>query len=134
MSTLKRGMTLKRDKTDALFSRYIKLLSGGYCKRCKKYLGVKSRGLHCAHCFSRGKKSVRFDRDNAQALCYGCHRYLDGHPSEKMEFFMEILGTKRFNALDKKAHTPTKIDIAKIEEELKANIRKLEMPHGEWSA
>lgn len=76
---------MKRDKTDALFSRYIKLRSGGYCKRCGNYLGVHSRGLHCAHCFSRGKKSVRWDSDNAVALCYGCHRYLDQRPLEKTE-------------------------------------------------
>lgn len=117
---------MKRDKLDILFSHYVKLLCAGICSRCHKYLGVKSRGLHCAHCFTRAKRCVRFDRDNATALCYGCHRYLDGRPSEKTEFFMELLGTKRFNVLDRRAHTPKKIDEEAIEKDLKERILLLE--------
>ncbi len=117
---------IKRDKTDALFSRYIKLLSDGYCQRCKKHLGIKSRGLHCAHCFSRGKKTVRFDRDNACALCYGCHRFLDHHPLEKTEFFINLLGLGEFQKLDYRAHQPKKIDIEAIERNLKKKIKLLE--------
>lgn len=115
-----------RTKTDRLFSRYIKLLSGGYCKRCEKYLGVKSQGLHCAHYHSRGKKSVRWDRENATTLCYGCHRFLDQHPLEKMEFFLKILGRERYDALNLRARTPQKLDIEKIQSDLKEKIRILE--------
>jgi hypothetical protein len=89
------GEEMKRNKADELFSQYIKFLSGGYCKRCGHYLGVKSRGLHCAHWQSRGKWTTRYERDNAQALCYGCHRYLDQHKEEKDEFFFNILGFQR---------------------------------------
>jgi len=117
---------VKRDKTDALFSRYIKLLSGGICTRCKKYLGVKSRGLHCMHYHSRGKKSVRWDRENASAGCYGCHRYLDQHPLEKAEFFLNLLGQQRWEALNKRADTPGKPDIEAIEADLKEKIKFLE--------
>ena len=117
---------MKRDKTDALFSHLIKLLSGGYCKRCEKYLGVNSRGLHCAHCFSRGKKSVRYDRDNAQALCYGCHRYLDQRPLEKQEFFRKILGNIGWDKLNAKANKPAKLNIEAIESDLKSKIKILE--------
>lgn len=119
---------MKRDKTDALFSHYVKLLSGGYCKRCGNYLGVKSRGLHCAHCFSRGRLATRFVRDNAQALCYGCHRYLDSRPMEKQEFFRKILGTIEWDKLCYNASHPSikKIDIEAIEADLKEKIKKLE--------
>lgn len=98
-------MTIKVDKLDALFSRFIRLRAGGYCQRCKKLLGMRSRGLHCAHYFSRGKKSVRWDKDNCASFCYGCHVYLDHHPLEKAEFFLELLGLKRFNELAKRAET-----------------------------
>ena len=121
---------MKRSKTDSLFSRFIKLLSGGYCKRCGKHLGVKSRGLHCAHMFSRGKLSVRFERDNAQALCYGCHRYLDHYHLIKIEFFMEILGKEGFAELELKSNTSAtgknKLDIQAIEAQLKEKILLLE--------
>jgi hypothetical protein len=121
---------MKRDKLDALFSRYIKLLSGGYCKRCHKYLGIKSRGLHNAHCYSRGKLSTRFVRDNCQALCYGCHRYLDQHPTLKFEFFMEILGKESFDKLTVLSNTPAtgknKLDREAIYKDLKEKIKFLE--------
>ncbi len=119
-------MAIKRDKIDILFSRYVKLLADGYCQRCHKHLGIKSRGLHAAHCFSRGKKTVRFDRNNACALCYGCHRFLDGHPLEKTEFFINLLGLKGFQELDYRAHQPKKIDIEVIEADLKKKIQLLE--------
>ena len=93
---------MKRDKWDSLFSRYIKLLSGGYCKRCGKFLGLYSQGLHCAHWQSRGEWTTRYEKDNACALCYGCHSYLDHNPKgmeEKDELFFRILGTKRANEI-----------------------------------
>lgn len=121
---------MKRDKYDTAFSHLIKLLSGGYCKRCGKFLGIKSQGLHCAHCFSRGKLSTRYERSNAVACCYGCHRYLDQHPSLKFEFFREILGKERFDELEKKANTPAvgknKIDREQIYQDLKEKIKLLE--------
>lgn len=117
---------IKRDKTDALFSRYIKLLSGGYCARCKKYFGIKSRGLHCAHYFTRGKRTVRFDKDNACALCYYDHIHLDHNPLEKQEFFRNLLGNKRFDALVLRAHKPIKIDVEAIQADLKEKIGLLE--------
>lgn len=121
---------MKRDKVDAVMSRFIKLLSGGYCKRCHKFLGVNSKGLHNAHCFSRGKLSTRFEKDNCQALCYGCHRYLDQHPLIKQEFFREILGTEAFDNLAKLAETPAtgknKIDKELIYADLKNKVKFLE--------
>lgn len=120
---------IKREPLDILFTRYIKLLCGGYCTRCKRYLGVKSQGLHCAHFKSRGLKKVRWDRDNATALCYGCHRYID-HPNNrliKIEFFMNLLGTDRFNALEERAkQTHPKPDKESIKSDLKEKIKILE--------
>ncbi len=118
---------MKRDITDALFSKYVRLLDEGYCKRCKKYLGVNSQGLHCAHFHTRGKKNTRWDRDNATSLCYGCHRYLDQHHSEKTEFFMNLLGTKRFNELYERAKVlRPQIDIKALRKDLRTKIKILE--------
>lgn len=30
----------------------------------------------------RGKENTRFDPENADALCYGCHRYFTAQPAE----------------------------------------------------
>ena len=119
---------MKRDKLDVLFSHFIKLLSGGYCARCGKYLGVKSRGLHCMHFFSRAKISIRFDGKNAEAGCYGCLRYLD-NPNlrlEKIEFFLNRIGQKEMERLQYLADHPIKIDREAIEKDLKEKIKFLE--------
>jgi hypothetical protein len=82
------------------------------------------------HCFGRGRLSTRYERDNGQAGCYGCHRYLDQHPSLKFEFFREILGKERFDELEKKANTPAvgknKIDRDAIYADLKEKIKILQ--------
>jgi hypothetical protein len=49
--------------------------------------------------FSRGKYATRWDLENATSLCYGCHRFLDTHPDLKAEFFQDLLGADRFDAL-----------------------------------
>ena len=120
---------MKRDVLDDLFSRYIRLLADGTCERCHKKLGL-TKGLHCGHFQSRGKLSVRFDRDNARCFCYGCHRYLDQHPAAKAEFFLEKLGKERFEALCKRAETPAvgknKLDREFIKKDLKEKIHQLE--------
>jgi hypothetical protein len=58
-----------------------------------------SQGLHSAHCFSRGKPATRTDSENAAALCYGCHRFIDGHPHEREAFFRARLGDEAYEAL-----------------------------------
>ena len=112
---------MKRDKADILFSRYIKLLSVGECKRCGKYVGVNSRGLHCAHWRGRGRYTTRFERDNAQALCYGCHSYFDHHPDEKDDFFYNILGMKRGDEITRLSEKTLK-DLGLTKEELKEQV------------
>jgi hypothetical protein len=58
--------------------------------------------------FSRGKRSTRFDMNNACALCYGCHRYLDTHPDLKREFFRARLGDEAFEALELRSNQRTR--------------------------
>jgi len=123
-------MKIRIDALDVLFSKYVRLLSGGYCKRCWKmgkpnsYKGWKH--LHCAHYHSRGDKSTRWDIDNVVAVCYGCHSWLDGHPLQKTEFFLELLGQARFDSLYKRNQTLGMPDKEVIKQDLKDKIKKLE--------
>ena len=69
--------------------------------------------------------------DNTAPLCYGCHSYIDGNPLIKVEFFMELLGVDRFNALDKRARTLyPKPDKEAIKEELKEKLKYMEDKDG----
>ena len=97
---------MKRDAADARFSLMIRERDRWTCQRCGAVHDSKSQGLHSAHMFSRGKLSTRFDAENACALCYGCHRYLDTHPTEKRVFWIELIGQRRFEALELRSNTP----------------------------
>lgn len=90
---------MKRDAEDRRFSKMIRERDRYTCQRCGNVYPPTSRGLHSAHMFSRGKISTRFDPENACALDYGCHRWLDTHPALKEQFFRERLGDERFEAL-----------------------------------
>ena len=68
------------------------------CQRCNSYL-PNSKGLHNAHCFSRGKWNTRFDLENCDSACYGCHRYWDSHKEEHKDWKRKQLGNKKYDAL-----------------------------------
>ena len=120
---------MKRDITDSLFSKLIRLLENHTCRRCGAVHSPNSQGLHTAHFHSRAKKSTRWDRANACALCYGCHQYIDLHKEEKIEFFLTILGREQFDALELRAKTIRKFtpdDIKALRQDLRDKIRRLE--------
>ena len=98
--------------------RAIKRVNG--CEKCKttKVDIVKENGdifpawkqLQCSHFWGRGKKSVRYDEDNAAGLCAGCHMYLTAHPALHEEWFIGYLGREKYDLLETRAMRPQKID------------------------
>lgn len=116
---------IKRSKADALFSEYIRELAGYTCERCHKEFEKPAQGLHCSHFHSRGKKSVRFDRENASSLCFKCHQHFTGNPYDHAEFFLKRLGKKKYVALAARANTPQKVDESEIILGLKMELKKL---------
>ena len=99
---------LKIFPSDSIWSKYIRTRDNWTCQRCDKKYAPPTSALHCSHFWSRGSWSVRFDEDNCQALCYGCHSYLGGNPQEHREFILDKLGQKEFDALQKRRNTPLK--------------------------
>ena len=99
---------LKIFPSDSIWSKYIRTRDNWTCQRCDKKYAPPTSALHCSHFWSRGSWSVRFDEDNCQALCYGCHSYLGGNPQEHREFILDKLGQERFDALQKRRNTPLK--------------------------
>ena len=107
---------MKIDKADAVFSQFIRLRDG-QCMRCGTYLEVNGKGmpvsLQCSHFFGRRMESVRFDEENADSLCHGCHRYWEKEDREGYRNFkIKQLGQERFDALVVRANTPQKKDRA----------------------
>ena len=118
---------MKRDSLDALFSTYIRARAKQTCERCGKTYPPKSRGLHCAHVFSRGKQCVRFEPINAVCLCRGCHVYFDQHKeSQFYPWYIAKYGQAQFDLLRLRANLPKKPDRIAIAIQLRFLIKELE--------
>ena len=127
-------MRLKRDALDALFSDYIRHRDKWTCQICKKqFHGKPAPGLEAAHCFSRASKLIRWNPDNAAAVCTWCHKFgpnaLDRHEGMKREWFKKRIGKKKFAMLEWMHHNPSKFqkpDKAAIKLWLKSEVKKFE--------
>jgi|SRR3990167_2743989 len=108
-------MNIKISKLDKLFSQYIRTRAGWRCERCGIQYTPPTSGLHCGHVFSRSKKSTRFDVDNCNSWCYGCHSYLDRNPLEKYKWHIKKIGQKKFDQLYLRSNIPEKIDTKLME-------------------
>lgn len=93
---------IKIDKADKVFSQYIRLRDG-FCKRCKSKVQVNSKGLPITHQAShfkgRGKEATRFDPENVDCLCSGCHFYFTGQPDEHYLWQIETKGQAAVDAI-----------------------------------
>jgi 5-methylcytosine-specific restriction endonuclease McrA len=95
---------IKRTPADVRFSNEIRERDNWTCQRCGKRFIPPTRALHAAHYFTRRTGATRVNPDNALALCYGCHQFVDSHKYEKDELWMGKLGVERFEALAALGH------------------------------
>lgn len=105
-------MRISIDKADQLFSRYIRLRDK-MCVRCKKsgYGQDGIEGLQNSHFFGRRKESVRFDVENCDSLCFGCHRIWETEDREAYRAFkIRQLGQDGFDRLTLRASQYSKKD------------------------
>lgn len=117
---------LKRSKADILFSEFIRERDDWTCQRCHIPCHDNRGYLDCSHFFSRAKKSVRFDADNAVAFCKKCHDYFTGkNYQEHLNFFVKRLGIRKFELLEVRAQTPQRIDEPSIILGLNLELQKL---------
>ena len=107
-------MQIKLDAADIEFSKYIRLRDKR-CLRCGSQVKINPRGLpishQASHYFGRGKESTRFDPENVDCLCYGCHRYWGSVDRESYrEFKIKHLGQNKFKLLTLRANQTVKKD------------------------
>ena len=91
-------MKIKLLPLDKLFSRFIRLRANGVCERCGKPTPFER--LQCSHFHGRRKKSVRWNEDNACALCFHCHQHLGENPLEHTEWYRKKIGNEKFVLLE----------------------------------
>jgi len=112
---------------DDLQRKVIYLMSGGYCKRCKKHVGVEY--IEVAHMFRRRRKTVRWDMRNVYPLCKndirtgkkGCHQIVDNDHIIRTSFMYDVMSEEDIADLQRLASLTIKdypIDRVAIKENL----------------
>ncbi len=114
-------MRIRLSPLDILFSHLVRLKAEGICEYC----GKQTR-LECSHFHGRRKQSVRYDEDNACALCFSCHQFLGENPYVHTEFFKKRLGSKKFELLNIRAQKIEKVSKEALAIYLKSKIKELE--------
>lgn len=122
-------MKIKILKEDSDFSRLIRKRDGK-CVRCNSKVAFNDDGHpithQASHFWSRGHWATRFDPENVDTLCFGCHQLWGGDlRDEYKDFKMKQLGEERYIKLQQKAN----IYANKLKEREKAReYFKLEYP------
>src|SRR3990167_9807765 len=118
--------SIKRRPADILYSKFLRQLRKFTCEKCsRRYRGDEGLyGLQVSHFYGRAKESVRFDLENTDLLCAGCHRFFTANPNEYVEWKRKRMGDQRFKLLTLRAHTPGKKDDVKILLWLKKEMEK----------
>jgi len=95
---------VKIRSADKWFSLCIRERVAWFCERCGRDTPQDKRmGLHCSHYHGRGKWSTRFNSDNCEALCYGCHMHLTANPHKHQQRQLLKLGDGLYDILNEKA-------------------------------
>jgi hypothetical protein len=105
---------------DREFSLFIRARSYWTCDRCGRDFEGAKELLHCSHFYSRRNKSVRFDSDNCDALCFECHDYFGLHKADYEGWKQIRLGWEKFDALRRRASV-----VCKLDSSLRGRIRSL---------
>jgi hypothetical protein len=104
---------IKLDKADTVFSQYIRLRDGE-CRRCHSPVQFNEKGLPISHQAShfqgRGKEPTRFDEQNVDCLCSGCHQYLTANPGEHYMWQVSMKGQAAVDAIILRSNTYMKKD------------------------
>lgn len=107
-------MAIKRTPADDYFSKCVRARTDYVCERCGKQYDKSSTGLHCSHNYSRRHRTIRWCKENALALCFGCHQWYEGNPPESGRWLENKLGKGTIQLLEEKKNA--KIKVPKFEE------------------
>lgn len=114
---------MKINPADTWFSKCVRHSKSWTCEKCgKSYSESDARGLDCSHIFGRKNRSVRWAKENAQALCMSCHRWWHENPSESGFWIRELMGDGAYNLLVEKKNQIVKVS-KKEEKEIAAHYR-----------
>lgn len=119
----KTGFTLT--PADKAFSNFIRSRANWCCERCGTQYEPNTRGLQCSHHFSRRYYNIRYDPDNAVALCYNCHVYWYQKDIPEAYLWLEQkIGKAKIDRLIKLKNQP---QVKQTQSELDEIVRKYQI-------
>ena len=92
-------MGIKITPADSAFSKCVRALAKWSCELCGTSYLPSDTGLHCSHFHGRGNWGTRFDPDNVEAACFGCHMKMEGSPHDFTKRWEEKLGEGAYEML-----------------------------------
>lgn len=116
-------MPVKIKSCDTAFSRCIRESNNWTCERCHTKYERGSQGLHCSHIFSRRHRTIRWCKENAQALCFACHQWFGGNPVDSGAWLVHALGEVYIGILREKMNSRVKVS-KKEEKEIAKHYRE----------
>lgn len=113
-----------RSPADEAFSDFIRKRDNYTCQKCGTQYEPKTKGLQCSHHFSRRHYNIRFDPDNAIALCHHCHNYwFQKDIPEAARWLEQRLGKDKIDRLialkNQQQTKPTASELLEIAEKFK---------------
>lgn len=107
-------MPVKIKPADTAFSLCVREAADWVCERCGAVHERKSMGMHCSHVYSRRHRTIRWCKENAQALCFSCHSWYGGNPADSGLWIRDFLGEGAISILEEKRDS--KVKVSKPEE------------------
>ena len=107
-------MAIKIKAADTWFSKCKRESQNWTCEKCNSKHETGSVGLHNSHIFSRRHRTIRWCKDNTQALCFSCHQWFGGNPADSGAWVTTLLGEGFIDRLREKRDSRMKV--SKIEE------------------
>jgi len=104
---------MKLDPADQWFSKYVRLKEGE-CARCGSQVQFNANGdpitHQASHFQGRRKEATRFDLENVDCMCGGCHRYFTSVPFEHVQWQIATKGENAVNAIIVRSNSYMKKD------------------------
>lgn len=117
---------MKRRPNDILWTKYIKLLSKGFCQtNFKCFRGTP--GTDVSHWQGRRKETVRYFENNSDFVCRKCHNFIHTADGAKVydEWKLHQLGEWEYKLLILRANQTGKRDDVLQKIRIKEMIRQL---------
>lgn len=93
---------------DSVFSLLVRTRDHWRCCRCHKQYIPPTAALHNSHFWKRGYMGTRFDLKNCDAICYGCHRAIEGDKQKGSWYYnwkLQQLGEEEFEKMEIRARS-----------------------------